>query len=48
MTVSPVGSMRAMSNAGTPSPLSGGAGDPASAAATAFASDCAAASAAES
>jgi DNA-binding NtrC family response regulator len=45
ITASPVGSMRAMSNVGTPSSLSGGTGDPASAAAAASAFACAAASA---
>jgi hypothetical protein len=48
ITASPVGSMRAISNAGRPSPLSGGIAGPASAAATAFALACAAATAAGS
>jgi hypothetical protein len=44
MTASPVGSMLATSNVGTPSRLSGAAGDPISASTTAFASACAFAS----
>src|SRR5215218_4620261 len=41
MTASPVGSMRATSNVGTPSLLSGDTGSPTSASTTAFASACA-------
>ena len=48
MTASPVGSIRATSNVGTPSLFSGGGGDPTSASTTAFASACAVASAADS
>jgi hypothetical protein len=44
MTASPVGSMLATSNVGTPSPLSRGGGDPISASMTAFVSDSAFAS----
>src|SRR3984893_15185000 len=47
MTASPVRSMRAMSKTGTDSSVTGGGGETASLAATAFASACAVASAAE-